>query len=425
MKMKNKIIISRYCLICFLLLIFCNGCGQSSDIKPGTESFPEENPTNTPTAESTPTETPDPMLNMFVEHLLEGDFDKVSGLYVFDIDGDGDQDIIGAAMGDREIAWWRNDGGNPVSWVKQVIAENLVGAAYVHAEDVDGDLDGDVVAGAGSEIYWWRNEGGDPIVWTRITVAENLSESHAAVFADIDNDGDFDVLGSSAAQNKLFWMENTSPAGDGQVWMEHSISDDFLYVQSIFAADLDADGDLDVLATSLNSFEVAWWRNEGGNPINWTMTTIDDFFSYAHWVFVTDLDQDGRLDILGAAYRGENQSSSLAWWHNEGGDPLVFTKQVIEASFKGALTIHAADLDLDGDMDVLATANDLGQVAWWRNEGGYPITWTKYIIHPYFSGAWPVYTGDFDGDGDIDVVAGADRLDDIYWWENMAVDFSP
>jgi hypothetical protein len=183
MKMKNKIIISRYCLICFLLLIFCNGCGQSSDIKPGTESFPEENPTNTPTAESTPTETPDPMLNMFVEHLLEGDFDKVSGLYVFDIDGDGDQDIIGAAMGDREIAWWRNNGGNPVSWVKQVIAENLVGAAYVHAEDVDGDLDGDVVAGAGSEIYWWRNEGGDPIVWTRITVAENLSESHAAVMA--------------------------------------------------------------------------------------------------------------------------------------------------------------------------------------------------------------------------------------------------
>jgi uncharacterized protein YuzB (UPF0349 family) len=290
---------------------------------------------------------------------------------------------------------------------------------------VDGDSDGDIVAGAGSEIYWWRNDGGNPVTWIKITVLENLSESHSAVFADFDQDGDFDILGSSAAQNRLFWLENNNPSGDGQNWVEHAISNEFPYVQAITTADLDNDGDLDVLATALNSNDIAWWRNDGGTPISWTMNMIDDNFEYAHWVYVCDIDQDGHLDALGAAWRGEISGQSLAWWRNEGGEQVTFTKQVIAESFKGALTIHADDLDMDGDMDVLGTSNDLHEVAWWRNDGGDPIVWTMQLIKKNFFGAWPVFTGDLDNDGDIDVVAGSDKSDVIYWWKNLTIDSNP
>jgi len=128
------------------------------------------------------------------------------------------------------------------------------------------------------------------------------------------------------------------------------------------------------------------------------------------------LDDDQDLDILGTAY----MINQIAWWRNDGGDPVEWTKIPVTSNFSAALISYPQDIDLDGDIDVVGTAQNMQQVAWWSNEGSNPYVWDKKIIKNSYYGVWPLYISDLDNDNDndFDVVAGASNLDQINWWEN-------
>jgi len=137
----------------------------------------------------------------------------------------------------------------------------------------------------------------------------------------------------------------------------------------------------------------------------------------AHSVEVFEINGDNLPDVLGAAY-GAND---IAYWQNMGGNPIVWEKQVIDDSYPGPLKVCSADIDSDGDVDVAATAGIGAQVAWWSNEGGNPVQWEKHLVASNFYDAWPICLADLDNDGDIDVVAGSSSLDEIRWWENLLI----
>ena len=141
---------------------------------------------------------------------------------------------------------------------------------------------------------------------------------------------------------------------------------------------------------------------------------IDDDFDGAHRAEVCDLDYDGDVDIVGAAYFDQE----ISWWRNDGGEPIIWTKQVIITNFKGACIGLPVDIDDDGDIDVVGTAQQGNDVALFRNDGGNPFVWTKIIIDPFFQGAWPGFVHDIDGDGDTDILAGASWADKLAWWES-------
>jgi hypothetical protein len=104
-----------------------------------------------------------------------------------------------------------------------------------------------------------------------------------------------------------------------------------------------------------------------------------------------------------------------------GGNPITWEKHSIDNSYSGPLEVCAADIDCDGDVDIAATAGIGDEVAWWSNEGGIPIQWVKHIIASNFYDAWPLSLADIDSDGDVDVVAGSSSLDEIRFWENSLI----
>jgi formylglycine-generating enzyme required for sulfatase activity len=353
------------------------------------------------------------------------DFQTASGLFIQDIDGDGDYDIVGATVYGNEIAWWRNDGlsygSASIAWTKQTIDGDSAAAVYVYAADVDGDSDVDVLGAGAGEVAWWRNDGSDnTITWTKQIVAAGLEEATSVVAADLDGDGDIDVLGTDAASDRVIWWQNEGPVGDDPAWVEHLIADGFRYSQTLDAADLDGDGDFDVVAGSRHDNQVAWWRNDGGRPLAWTKQVIQTAFDWPHWVHVADIDGDGRLDVLGAAY----WDNTVVWWRNCGthsGADIDWKIHKIDGEFAGVLTVHSADLDNDGDLDVLGTANGASEISWWRNDGGQPIKWAKQELKAKtFGGAWGLHVGDLDADGDIDIVGGGSS--EIRWWENTLME---
>ncbi len=93
-----------------------------------------------------------------------------------------------------------------------------------------------------------------------------------------------------------------------------------------------------------------------------------------------------------------------------------FTKHIIDDNFVGAYTAIATDIDGDGNIDILGGAQRSSVVAWWRNDGRQ--NFTKYIIDPHFSYVWCIKAADLDSDGDIDVVGASCGNGELAWWEN-------
>ncbi len=353
----------------------------------------------------------------FIEHNVTTNFDRVSGLFIADIDNDNDQDIIGAAINDNEVAWWRNDGGNPIQWTKEVIDDNYGGAIYLCAEDINGDGHLDIIATAAiaHQVCWWSNSGGVPIQWTKHIIVSNYTEAHGIIAIDLDKDQKMDIVSTAAALNKISWWKNET--GSGTSWIEQTVDNNFNYTQSVCAGDFNLDGHTDIVAAALNAHQIAWYKNDGGNPVQWTKNTIANNFSMAHSVEVCEINGDSLPDILGAAYGAHE----ISYWQNMGGNPITWEKHSIDNSYLGPLEVCAADIDCDGDVDVAGTSGIGDEVAWWSNEGGNPVQWVKHNLASNFYDAWPISLADIDNDGDIDIVAGSSTLDEIRWWENLLI----
>lgn len=353
----------------------------------------------------------------FVEHIVDDNIHGTASVYVCDVDNDGDLDILGASMEENTIDWWRNDGGSPLQWTRLIIASYFIQAGSVFASDLDGDSLIDVIGAArvGDEIAWWDNDGGgNPATWTKYIISSGYDLAHEVYACDLDQDGDQDVLAAASDDNEITWWRNDG--GSPVQWTEQAIDTTFGGAKSVHVADFDDDGDLDVVGAAMLDNDITWWRNDGGDPIEWTEFLIAGGFYYAHRVQAIDLDRDSLIDVLGAGY----YANTIAWWRNNGGNPIYWTYHTIGTGFSGACIAQGIDLDGDADIDVVGTAQAGNQVAWWRNDGGSPIQWTKFVIDS-LPRAWPLYCCDLDQDGDTDVVSGSSwaGTNEVKWYENQ------
>lgn len=353
---------------------------------------------------------------------LNADFNAAISVYPVDMDGDGDLDVLGTSDGtpplhlDGKIVWWENVNGDGTAWTEHTV-HNIFSWPSIHAADVDGDGDMDVIGAAprSSDICWWENTNSHGTSWTMHMLDGHFDGANSVYTADVDGDGDLDVLGTAEDADDIAWWENTLDVGTA--WTKHIVDGNFQDAECVYAADVDGDGDTDVLGGGKGIGEIAWWENKDDEGTSWTEHTVDGSFWYPSSVRAADVDRDGDMDILGASYMFNN----ITWWENTNSDGTTWSAHTVEGSFIGAWCVYVADVDLDGDVDILGAAQLGDDITWWENMDGTGTAWSEHTIDGNFDGASCAYAADMDGDGDLDVIGAAVLANDVTWWENKTI----
>ena len=353
----------------------------------------------------------------FTEHVIEGAFGRAHGIFCADMDGDGDKDIFAAGRTEEPtpngaITWWENRLDQGESWVEHDVDDGFGGARSVWFGDLNGDGIGDAAAtGDNDKVIWYDNLSiHRNASFTEDPVDAAFTGARGVATGDIECDADGDVV--AAGGDAVAWWAQED---DGS-WTETSIAASFTGAAAVAVADVDADGDLDVLGAA-ETDGVAWFDSTAGDGSAWTERTIDATFSGARAVSTGDIDQDGTLDVAAAGFDAEE----IAWWSNDSGDGLTWTKTSISTSRNGAISVQVVDLDGDGDLDVIAGIETDDDAVFFRNTAGDGSAWSAVTIDASTDGINTVRAGDIDGDGDLDVAGVNAVADTVVWWENTSV----
>jgi hypothetical protein len=344
----------------------------------------------------------------FQEHLITSDVFSPTDVFPADFDGDGFIDILYNSEITDIIAWQKNTNG---SFGPQIIISSAVDHPLaICAADIDGDGDLDALSSSDydTKIAWYKNLDGAGTFGSQQIITSQAGHKKSISAADIDGDGDLDVI--FAGEDIIAWCENQDGQGvnfSPQTYIYNDTGHGGFY--ELCMVDIDNDNDLDILTSGK---EIAWFKNDGSGNFG-SKIIITGPVGIFESVFASDLDGDGDLDVLSANY-----DNNVAWYENTDGTGTFGAPQSIATNATHAHSIYAADIDGDNDMDVLVASDSDHKVVWYENTDGLGEFSYDHIITTNASQPHSVCAFDVNNDGNQDVVVALSYDNKIYWYEN-------
>ena len=357
------------------------------------------------------------------EVLLPDDAPHVTGsIRVEDLLGDGSPQVFVTEPLRGEVQWIR--GRDDVVTLK----EGLTQPVRTQVVDLDGDskldllvADIGVLAPTNSKVgrvVLLRNKG--DFEFEPIVLLKDVRRVVSAEAVDLDGDGDLDIAVAifGHIHGKTSWLEQKQ----GFTFEEHVLDTRAGPIHA-FPFDADKDGDLDIaVCLSQDSEEILLFRNDGGGNFGKEVLFDSDAEHYGmSGLELADLDQDGDTDILftngdtlDLEFPKEEDPydvHGLSWLENDGAGSFTH-HQVVR--LWGAYAVRALDFDADSDLDLavstvqtteLFPASVTKELVWLANDGKQ--NFTELLVE---NEAPPlmiaIETSDMDEDGVPEILGG-------------------
>ena len=366
----------------------------------------------------------------------------IAHVTVGDLDLDGRNDVLACDINLGRVVWSRQQADG--SFHEQVIGEPIAAPVHVEIEDIDDDGDLDVlVASMGvmlpsnadiGAVIVLENDGSEH--FTNRVLLQDARRVTDVRPGDLDGDGDVDlaVTQFGYVQGEVQWLENLGNWN----FQSHHLMDRSGGIHGP-VTDLDGDGDLDIVVLFSQEWEtVQAFINDGrGHFTPIVLHDVADADYSSSGLSVGDIDGDGDQDLawtngdafVSVGYR-PLPSHGLQWLENRGN--LDFTFHRI-GDLHGAYGPSIVDLDGDGDQDIVTVS----EFAYWDEPGTPSLRWWSQqpdgSFLPQNLAESPTHlvtcaTGDLDGDGRPDIVAGGmalyqpfDRVTRVVGWRNLGL----
>ncbi len=245
-----------------------------------------------------------------------------------------------------------------------------------------------------------------------ITDNDTIQGAETAISADMDGDGDKDVLVTYWFADVIAWYENLDGNGNFSSFKRITggiLIDDPNFIQ---AADMDGDGDLDAIVANWGFHpNISWFENLDGQGNFGNGDAVTELH-YALVVHPADIDNDGDMDLVAAG------DYHLIWMENLDGLGNFGPQIIISDSITVSQAFEVSDIDGDGDIDI--TYADLvdNMIVWFENTDGLGSFARQQMISDQTTGTRTVVTKDMNHDGDLDVVS-TSFPNGIVWFKNM------
>ena len=329
-----------------------------------------------------------------------------------DIDNDGDLDIVQASR----PTIWMNDGTGNFTFFQEEKGYNH----YRHEfGDLDGDGDPDMIAlpkntGVSYEGFTiWRADAGNIILNNNI--GGGVFETTDISIANMDGDADLDIVVTVREGSTQYYLRTYLNQGS----FSFSQGANITLTSRSFLAVGDVDGDTNVDAIVMYNNDITTYLNDGtGNLTNSSTVTASGGYMQSKVMNLVDVDGDNDLDIFVPLDGGDGGSLTSYIFLNNGSG--VFTQSANEVSTGSAYHSAAGDFDGDGDNDLITTGYSSG-IQIFLNDGAGIFTLDDVYLGRAEENTVPAL-GDVDGDGDIDIVLGGKYVGNKVWFNGRAIE---
>jgi len=372
----------------------------------------------------------------WTRHTIDNSSHGADGVRMKDVNGDGRLDITTGWEEGGVVRVYLQPSVDKVGEAWPAVTVGKVKSAEdVVFADLDGDGAVDVVSSCEGNtrtmfVHWAPKKPGDYLTaaaWKtqEIPATKNRQSWMFAVPIQIDGNSGIDLVVASKGDGaSIGWLEAPADARDLDAWTYHKLYD-ATWIMSLRAIDLDGDGDQDVLASDRKgkTAGVLWLENPGASGGAWKTHRIGADGCQVMFIDVADLDRDGDPDVLAAI-----KNTDIAVLLNPGDPKEKWTSHTIQLPAKGIGTskaVRAGDVNRDGRTDIVFSCED----AHGPTHGMFWLSFDTAIA----AGRWKMHaiSGapgvkfdrieliDLDGDGDLDPICCEERDQlGVFWYEN-------
>ncbi len=317
-----------------------------------------------------------------------------------DYDNDNDNDLIVSTINGSKVVFYENIGNDSLN-IQKVICTT----AHMNIDTGDINLDGltDLIIGNNLGVGWYENSGTNNFSNYHLVYSSN--DLCFGTAADIDNDGDFDIVAGFYNTSKISWFTND---GLGNFGSEQIITNSATDVNTIQVEDMDNDGFKDLVVTSAMDYAIDFYHNNGS-----LVFTCSNLYPANNTIPVNnapqliDINSDGLKDILFHLW------STLQITNLGGGN---FNTAGFYSTNAMGYVLDFNDYDNNGSLNAVYGAGIFA--------GYVEIVTTSQIFFMNDDNIFStdIFFTDFNNDGYLDIIEG--RISGrIFWYENDGANY--